>query len=674
MIEKMPRHYSMTNPASVYDEEALTALELAGRTAAKVNEIIGDQNDLREETTKTIEDQNKRIEEVKKETLSEQQINDAVNQIESMVFVGGEKIVQFLQPDTETGAMSILFPSGASIKYRIGGKAGELVPTGEALSGLAQSVYTITSSGTTITIPAYTALVLDRGEPWTLALRANSDLESEDIVLAQNSFFEFVGGKLIDHYTIHTLKEIDYQPTAFLGNKQILNVTPKGDNSGYMIDFPCRISVINDKSIAIEWSSVGSELGSKLTVNGNTATLDLLNHSSLVYNTVEGLLHLRASGTIQRGDVVLIQSAWMNLIGGALLTEWSLKKIDELKDSSGGSGGSGSPVVQSNTAKEFSRILASRPKDSVAFLFFTDPHLFTGDGYETEFKRYMDELQNVVETCPIDFVVCGGDWLNAHTKNEAKDALAYAFAQCKARFPKFYPINGNHDTNYQGVNESWSDEPGSGLLTKTEMENLMFRDTPWEENPYGVDGKSFYRFTVGNYRFWVFDTGIDGRTTLDYSDKNQLKWFFNKCNGNYDFVPKREIILMHTVNDAGKMHPIYNEISAMITGANEGWYEFLTEIDENGEWVGAAFQFEDSGIRRPSCVIGGHAHEDRIIEESAYDSENVLPWVTTTNLQANGKATFDLIIVDDNNVTLHRPTENGITTRSLYIGTNWTFE
>ena len=39
MIDKM-KHYSLTNPASVYDEEALTALELAGRTAQKVNAVI----------------------------------------------------------------------------------------------------------------------------------------------------------------------------------------------------------------------------------------------------------------------------------------------------------------------------------------------------------------------------------------------------------------------------------------------------------------------------------------------------------------------------------------------------------------------------------------------------------------------------------------------------------
>lgn len=45
MIEKIG-HYSMTNPASIFDEDAMTALELAGRTAAKCNEVVGKVNEL----------------------------------------------------------------------------------------------------------------------------------------------------------------------------------------------------------------------------------------------------------------------------------------------------------------------------------------------------------------------------------------------------------------------------------------------------------------------------------------------------------------------------------------------------------------------------------------------------------------------------------------------------
>lgn len=53
-VEKLNPHYSMTNPASIYDEEALTALELAGRTAAKVNEVVDAQNKVREDVDNQI--------------------------------------------------------------------------------------------------------------------------------------------------------------------------------------------------------------------------------------------------------------------------------------------------------------------------------------------------------------------------------------------------------------------------------------------------------------------------------------------------------------------------------------------------------------------------------------------------------------------------------------------
>lgn len=51
MIDKIG-HYSLTTPGSIYDEEALTALELAGRTAKKVNECVEQVN----ENTKTVKE------------------------------------------------------------------------------------------------------------------------------------------------------------------------------------------------------------------------------------------------------------------------------------------------------------------------------------------------------------------------------------------------------------------------------------------------------------------------------------------------------------------------------------------------------------------------------------------------------------------------------------------
>lgn len=54
MVEKIG-HYSLENHSTIYDEEALTALQLAGRTAAKANEVVEATNDLAENVGKELE-------------------------------------------------------------------------------------------------------------------------------------------------------------------------------------------------------------------------------------------------------------------------------------------------------------------------------------------------------------------------------------------------------------------------------------------------------------------------------------------------------------------------------------------------------------------------------------------------------------------------------------------
>lgn len=78
-IKPLVPHYAFENPASVYDEEALTALELAARTSAKVNECVEEVNTIpdrvRSETLQHIEGGtfDKQIDEHTKELTTELQ-------------------------------------------------------------------------------------------------------------------------------------------------------------------------------------------------------------------------------------------------------------------------------------------------------------------------------------------------------------------------------------------------------------------------------------------------------------------------------------------------------------------------------------------------------------------------------------------------------------------------
>lgn len=84
MIEKMKLHYAFTNPASIHDEEALTALELAGRQGAKINEIVEAQNDLKTETEKHLKNQDaaivKKVDEAIQENVNGGAFDQHLNQ------------------------------------------------------------------------------------------------------------------------------------------------------------------------------------------------------------------------------------------------------------------------------------------------------------------------------------------------------------------------------------------------------------------------------------------------------------------------------------------------------------------------------------------------------------------------------------------------------------------
>lgn len=60
-LNPLNHHYAIENPSSVYDEESMTALELAGRTTAKVNETVEAFNELEKETNQHLDTQDETI-------------------------------------------------------------------------------------------------------------------------------------------------------------------------------------------------------------------------------------------------------------------------------------------------------------------------------------------------------------------------------------------------------------------------------------------------------------------------------------------------------------------------------------------------------------------------------------------------------------------------------------
>lgn len=268
--------------------------------------------------------------------------------------------------------------------------------------------------------------------------------------------------------------------------------------------------------------------------------------------------------------------------------------------------------------KQYSAML-NNSGEAETLVFMTDPHLLgaTNTFNETTFKTYIGLLQKYYNMLPVDWMVCGGDWLNSGDYQDAACwKLGYTDATMRKLFKHYYPLLGNHDTNYQGV-VSASDS-SRGDLTQQTLVNLMFRE----------NGNTYYEWMGNNTRFFVFDTQLDWDYWMNDFKREQIDWFGTKLLTN---TSSHIIVLQHMYYYSGtNMCEIAEQIQT-ICGAFNG----RQSVTLNSKTYNYA-----SATGTIHCIIAGHSHQDAIITNS-----NVPVWLTT-NMQDGSTPTFDLLLVD----------------------------
>lgn len=256
-----------------------------------------------------------------------------------------------------------------------------------------------------------------------------------------------------------------------------------------------------------------------------------------------------------------------------------------------------------------------------SFIFMTDPHLFaTNNNFEKEtFKRYISLLQKYYNSAPVDWMICGGDWLTSGDyKDVACAKLGYIDATMRKLFKHYFPLLGNHDTNYQGI--VGPSDSSRGDLTHQTLVNLMFRENK----------NSYYEFNGNNTRFVVFDTQTDWETQMDAFKWEQINWFAQKLLTNqWEHI----VILQHIYYVSGTTIAPMSENIQLLCGA----FNARQSITLNG----ITYNFGNAS-GKVHCIIAGHSHFDAIVTDT-----NIPVWLTT-NMQAGGIPTFDLILVDYN--------------------------
>lgn len=263
------------------------------------------------------------------------------------------------------------------------------------------------------------------------------------------------------------------------------------------------------------------------------------------------------------------------------------------------------------------------PVEGETFLYFTDPHLSRASDKTLHHAFYT--LLRHYENFNCSFCICGGDWLgNNETYEEACEKLETINSAAQDYFSdQYYPILGNHDTNYQGRLYEDS-EKYSGRLTDDDMIRLMF-------NRFG---KAYYSFETDSTSWFILDSGIDWETKMSDYRWEQVEWLGQKIQTNRK---KHIIIAIHIyANYDSKGEFIIQSLAAnamtLATACNARDRITLNEIE---------YDFSDA-TGTIACFLCGHNHIDHVFDSSS------IPVICTRRLVTDGTCSFDLCRIDWN--------------------------
>lgn len=257
------------------------------------------------------------------------------------------------------------------------------------------------------------------------------------------------------------------------------------------------------------------------------------------------------------------------------------------------------------------------------FIFFTDPHLSDVEG--DELRECLHDIKYCYDKLQMNFCICGGDWLNSG--DSPKDAI-FKLSQidntCEELFGEdtYLPVLGNHDTNYQGVDEAFNEN--SGILRQDLIDSVFFN------NQIG----SFYSYSSLYSTIIVFDTGIDWTTDITEFRWEQLDWFANTLINNKSdnlIIVLHIYTLSNNVKDwKSKLTPFASKIIEIANSFN--MREKLCIKDK--------VYITENTVGKIKLILCGHSHIDYV------DIDNTIPVVCTRNTYFLGKYNYDLCLLD----------------------------
>ena len=294
----------------------------------------------------------------------------------------------------------------------------------------------------------------------------------------------------------------------------------------------------------------------------------------------------------------------------------------------GGGGGSVIPDDVSDKCNEYIGLFATGVP-SETFMFMSDPHLMGFNGTwsseeQAKFWRYVNLLRQYNDLLPLRFFACGGDWLNSgDTQDNALWKLGTVDSTMRRLFRHYYPINGNHDTNYYGKLDGGS-ASYTGTLDKNTLMNVMFKE----------QGSLYYEFDGSNTHFFVFDTWTQPQSdSISSYSTEQAKWFAQALTTN---THPHIVVLTHQYyyNSDHDLHGLASAVNNIAIAFNAR--STVTVSD-------TTYDFSAVTTGCVHIIIAGHNHGTIVIEGSA----SQIPVYIAPNMQhVSAQATFDCCFID----------------------------
>lgn len=302
---------------------------------------------------------------------------------------------------------------------------------------------------------------------------------------------------------------------------------------------------------------------------------------------------------------------------------------------------SANKMLCDSTLTEAFSALYNASEKSDTFMFFSDPHLMQSESNlslksKLNIEKNLAELKKYADEVKPSTIISGGDWLNyGDTKENACYKMRLAYSLCMRYFYdyNFHFLLGNHDTNYQGIEEEGA-SANSGTLSQAVLNNLLYAD----ENTK----KSYFSYDTANTKYYCFDTETDFDTSMSSYKMEQLEWFANRLTED---VFTNAVVALHiyTVNPS----ETFGEDDLPFT---VGIVDIITAYNNRSSITVNNHQYSFANVSgKIRCILTGHTHYDKIATTT-----DGLPVVCITDATDYGASPikFDMGFLDYTNDTL----------------------